>query len=431
MASQTFQVSIFNLVTSLAGIVDIMCPAVGKHHLQVAYLAGHIARELGLPADEQYELTIAGALHDIGAFSLRDRLDLLEFEDDKPGEHSLAGYLLLRDFKPFEFIANIVKCHHIPWNQGAGRKQGDETVPLAGHIIHLADRMSVIISRDRAVLGQVPGIMKVIAKQRNSMFVSEHVTAALKLAPKDYIWLEVVSDALESILKSSTAEKIIEFDVADMLEFSWLICRLIDFKSEFTATHSSGVAATAVALAEKIGFSAHECRLIEIAAYLHDMGKLAIPSEILEKREKLDEDEWSIMRSHVYHTHRVLQSMDVFGAINFWSSLHQERLNGTGYPFGYRGQELPLGSRIMAVADVFTALTEDRPYRKGMPGEEARNILLSMARNEELDERLVNLLISNFDGMNALRIEAQNKADQEYKRFRSLLNQPADGFSAR
>ena len=283
MTSQTFKVSIFDLVTSLAGIVDIMCPAVGKHHLQVAYLAGRIGRELALSAELQYELIVAGALHDIGAFSLRDRLDLLEFEDTKPGEHSLAGYLLLRDFKPFAPLANIVKFHHLPWHHGAGRKQGAESVPTASHIIHLADRTAVLISKDRAVLGQVPGIIQKISMQSNSMFVPGHAAAVGQLAAKDYVWLEVVSDQLPSILKSGTSEKTIEFDVADMLELAWLICRLIDFKSEFTATHSSGVAATAVALAERAGFSAHECRLIEIAAYLHDLGKLAIPSEILGK----------------------------------------------------------------------------------------------------------------------------------------------------
>ena len=137
------------------------------------------------------------------------------------------------------------------------------------------------------------------------------------------------------------------------------------------------------------------------------------------------------MRSHVYYTYHVLQSMDVFGTINYWSSLHQERLNGSGYPFGFRGHELPLGSRIMAIADVFTALTEDRPYRKGMSAKEARRILVSMARSEELDERLVDLMIKDFDQMNDLRKAAQKKADLEYRRFRSMLSHPAEVLPGR
>jgi len=121
------------------------------------------------------------------------------------------------------------------------------------------------------------------------------------------------------------------------------------------------------------GFNEEQLGLIETAAFLHDLGKLAIPSEIIEKRGKLTADEWFIMRSHAYYTHKVLDEIDIFRVINSWASLHQERLNGSGYPFGRKNGESPMGARIITIADIFTALTEDRPYRAGMARASAGN----------------------------------------------------------
>jgi HD-GYP domain-containing protein (c-di-GMP phosphodiesterase class II) len=400
-----------------------MSPAVADHHMEVAYLAYRLAEELGMTEDEKHDLAIAGALHDIGAFSLKDRLDLLEFEDSEPGKHSLAGYLLLKDFEPFSRIAGMIKHHHVPWNDGEGAIEDGEPVPQGSHILHLADRVAIKISKEQSILSQVLSIDEAIEESRDVIFVPEFVDAMLRLSNRDYIWLEATSDSKESILRRSIANRAGELGTEELLGFSRLICRLIDFKSEFTATHSSGVAATAVVLAELAGFSAEERRLMEIAAYLHDLGKLAIPSEILEKPDKLSEDEWYVMRSHVYYTYQILEPIEILRGISSWSSLHQERLGGTGYPFGYRGDELPLGSRIMAVADVFTALTEDRPYRKGVGKEEAVRLLNTMDDNGELDSNLVNMALKNFDVMNEARDIAQKDATREYLEFRTLMEE--------
>jgi HD-GYP domain-containing protein (c-di-GMP phosphodiesterase class II) len=285
----------------------------------------------------------------------------------------------------------------------------------------LADRVAVKISSDKSVLSQVSGICEAITQGKGDVFNPDHVDAMLRLSKRDYIWLDVISNSIESILWRSISYQSKELDINELRDFAWLICRLIDFKSEFTATHSSGVAATASAVAELVGFSDHENKLMEIAAYLHDLGKLAIPSEILEKPAKLSDDEWFIMRSHVYYTYQMLEPISVLGIISSWGALHQERLNGTGYPFGYKEEELPFGSRILAVADVFTALTEDRPYRKGMNKKETVDVLQSMAAKGELDENLINLVLEHFDEMNIIRNSAQKKAIQEYKEFQASL----------
>jgi HD-GYP domain-containing protein (c-di-GMP phosphodiesterase class II) len=111
----------------------------------------------------------------------------------------------------------------------------------------------------------------------------------------------------------------------------------------------------------------------------------------------------------------------MLGMINSWAALHQERLDGSGYPFGYKKEELTLGSRIIAVADVFTALMEDRPYRKGMAKKRAADVLHSMVGNGELDKNLVDKVLDNFDEINEIRESAQKEAVREYDEFQAML----------
>jgi HD-GYP domain-containing protein (c-di-GMP phosphodiesterase class II) len=415
----------FNLATSIARVVDLMSPALHDHHMRVAYLSYRMGEQLGMPVEERYELATAGALHDIGAFSLQERLELLEFEDSRPGEHSVAGYLLLRDFEPFSSIAEMIRFHHTPWKYGRGAACNGDPVPPGSHILHLADRVAVRLSKDRSLRQQISDISHAIVKLKNDVFVPEHVDALLELGKREHIWMEVTSGAIEPILRRSVVSQTKELHLDELLDLSKLVCRLIDFKSEFTATHSSGVAAAAVALAGLVGFSKEEQKLMKIAAYLHDLGKIAIPSEILDKPGRLTEDEWFVMRSHVYYTYEILEPIDILGVTSTWGALHQERLDGSGYPFGYKAEELPLGARIMGVADVFTALTENRPYRKGMEKNRAVEILQTMAGKGELDQKLIDTVEENFDEMNRIRELAQDRASKEYRRFRSLMSKQA------
>ena len=421
MPLRKIPINLWNLVSPLAKTFDLMNPALGDHCLRVAYLAMRLAEELGWPAWRRREAAIAGALHDIGAFSLSERLDLLEFESLDPGTHARAGYILLREFKPFERIAETVLHHHQLWGNGRGERANGSPVPEGSHLVHLADRTAVLFRKDEPVLAQIPGIRASIRERSGSWFVPAYVDALLRLCDRDYIWLEISSGAMEESLRHSLGMETIDTDIGEFVGFSRLLCRIIDFKSEFTATHSSGVAAVGRSLASLVGFSPQECQMFEIAAYLHDLGKLAVPSEILEKRDRLTQAEWGVMRTHAYYTYQILNPIEALNLVASWSSLHQERLDGSGYPFHVGGDDLPLGARLMAVADVFTGITEDRPYRKGMTREEAQGVLHGMAAKGELDARLISLLEKHFDAINRAREEAQAQAVREYEAFREAL----------
>jgi HD-GYP domain-containing protein (c-di-GMP phosphodiesterase class II) len=426
ITTDNLRINLFDMVASIARIVELMNPAVGNHHLQVAYLAYRLGEELKLSDDGRFELFMAGALHDIGALPLNGRLDLLDFEEKNPDEHSIAGGLILEKFKPFSNISGLIKFHHVPWKNGEGAFHKGEAVSDSSHMIHLADGVAAKISRKMPVLSQVQRICNEISVQKGDVFLPEHVDAFKNMAKNENIWLDVVSESLETVLKRTVLYEEKELSNEEIVGFSKLIVRLIGFKSRSTAAHSRGVAAVAVELSRLSGLSKHERRLIEIAAYLHDLGKLAIPLQILEKQDTLSYKERFIMKSHVYHTYQVLEPFETLRIAGFWGTLHQERLNGTGYPFGLTSDELPLGARIMAVADVFTALTENRPYRRGMEPDNAKAALQTMVNAGELDRHLVDMVFEHYDNINIIRDSSQKEAIAEYRMFQEVLHRHFD-----
>jgi HD-GYP domain-containing protein (c-di-GMP phosphodiesterase class II) len=170
------------------------------------------------------------------------------------------------------------------------------------------------------------------------------------------------------------------------------LVEIVELRDPYTAGHSRRVAATARALSERLGLTAEEADLIESAGRVHDLGKVAIDPHVLLKAGKLDDDEWAQMKLHpVYGADVVAQ----FAAYQSGTALvrhHHEGWDGRGYPDGLAGEAIPLGARILAVADTFDALTSNRPYREGMPLERAVAILRDGA-GTQWDPRVVEALL--------------------------------------
>jgi HD-GYP domain-containing protein (c-di-GMP phosphodiesterase class II) len=409
--------SMLNLAIPLAEALDLVSPHIMNHHRRVAYIAYLLGTELNLTLRQRKDLFLAGVFHDIGAFSLQERLDALTFEITHPHEHAETGYQLLRDFKPFSDIAEIVKFHHVPWDSGNGNWFNGQRVPLESHIIHIADRISVLIPKQSLVLGQNKIIYQKIKRLSGIMFRPDLVEAFGNLAGKEHFWLDAASAIPTEPILSIADDDTIELDAEVLQSLTTLFSRVIDFRSHFTATHSSGVAASAERLASQMGFSGSERQLIQAAGHLHDLGKLVVPAEILEKPDKLVLEEWNIMRTHTFFGFRTLQKIPGLETVNVWGSLHHERLDGSGYPFHLRGEDLPLGSRIMAVADIFTALVEDRPYRKGLTPDKAVEIIAGMARDGVIDSNVVDILRSNLQEVDDYRREMAALALENYRRL--------------
>lgn len=411
------QVSLHELVKCLSDAVDLVSPVVSNHHRQVGYIAYALGEQAGFRPEECSEMYLAGSLHDIGALSFQERLEALDFEVREAHRHARVAYRLMLGFPPLSDVAEMVKHHHLHWAEREEVKFSSDRNYMGSQVLHLADRIAVLVNRDKDILEQVPSIVEKIEKQSGKMFMPELVASFKELSAKEYFWFDLVSLGHYFSLPVRMRLPQVNLDLDETLELADMFRRVIDFRSSFTATHSTGVAVTAQKLAELVGFSSRECTLMLIAGYLHDLGKLAVPPEILEKPGKLNEQEFNVIRSHVFYSYRLMGNMEDLETINTWSSLHHERLDGKGYPFHFRKEELSLGSRIMAVSDVFTALTEERPYREGMPGEKALRILQDMAAQSALDASLVDLLGNHRDRLNRARQEAQQASREDYQQL--------------
>ena len=224
---------------------------------------------------------------------------------------------------------------------------------------------------------------------------------------------DLISPRLYSLLLHNGPYRRVEIDLASISTIGELFRNIIDFRSRFTSTHSSGVAECASTLSRIFGFSDMEVSLMNVAGSFHDIGKLAVPNSILEKPDKLTEEEYAVMRQHTHFTFSILNTIGGLQQIAEWAAFHHERLNGSGYPFHHKADKISTGSRIMAVADTFTAVAEDRPYRKGMQREEIEKILKKRADMNLLDKRIVDLLLENY-GEVLTRVMEKQAASKEY-----------------
>ncbi len=412
--SGLFSIKLLDLVLSLSNAADLVSPTMADHHKRGAYIADALARELGMTLEERESAIIAAALHDIGAFSLKDRVDTLEFEMKFPHKHSELGYRMLRNFKILAEAAAAIRFHHVYWEYGEGRIHNGLAVPMLSHLIHLADRIDVLTVGIENLLSSAKDITEQISSKSNVMFFPEYVLAFEKVAEREFFWFDLSSKSLDRVLSNQLNVTTVDFDAEGLLEFARVLSHVIDFKSPFTSTHTAGVAVCAFELAKLAGLSDDDCERMRVAGYLHDLGKLSVPAEILEKPAKLDDNEFEIIKAHTYHTRRVLESINGISEIALWASNHHEHLSGRGYPFHTDELELDTGSRIMAVADVFVALSEDRPYRDGMPKEKILQILYTMAEFQKLDEEIVAMLDKYYELIDSVRIVAQTKAASDY-----------------
>jgi HD-GYP domain-containing protein (c-di-GMP phosphodiesterase class II) len=267
------------------------------------------------------------------------------------------------------------------------------------------------------VLGQVDAILDRIHAQSGERFVPEQVQALDGLAEREAFWLDTIYLQHLDVLGRRLRWEQVYLTEQDFLGLTNLFRRIIDFRSRFTASHSAGVAATADVLAHLCGFSPADCRTIHLAGLMHDLGKLAVPAEILEKPGRLTREEFAVMRRHTYYTFHLLEPLQVLDVIRVWAAFHHERMDGHGYPFHLSGEEIPLGSRIISVADVFTALTEDRPYRRGMSGTDAFRLISEAVSDHRLDRQVVNILHAHLDELDCARRSAQSLALEEYQVF--------------
>lgn len=415
MNSNSF--NLMDIVKALSVVIDMVDEKVMDHHRQVAYVTLRLGRALGLSPEALRDAAMAALLHDVGAFRLSDRLPLLEFETKRTREHCLAGAHLMRNCRPLSHLAGIVEHHHRRFDAADGK-----TVPEASHLLHLADRIAVAIPQGDLSPNSVHSALRRSRAQSGRMFSPRMVEAFVDVASEEAFWFELVSKRIERSIEEETAGlPPLAIGLDEFRDVSFFICSIVDYRSPFTATHSRGVSACSMQLATELGLAPEENKILELSGLLHDVGKMAVPEEIIEKPGRLVDDEWWCMMQHPFYTRQVLREIRGIGPILEYAANHHVYPGKGSYPFHREKGDLPLGARIVTVADVFTALTEDRPYRVPLPAAEVVKLLRRMASQNKLQKDLAHLVMKRYDVFDDLRRGEQERARREYGALEAAL----------
>lgn len=256
---------------------------------------------------------------------------------------------------------------------GRGYPEGrsGEEIPLMARVASLAQCAEIFHGRHGRAAA-----LRVVRRRRGSWFDPRLVDLLLRWEGDDGWWAALAGPEIrERVVEAEPGDRPRVVDEAGLDAVAGAFAEIVDAKSPFTFRHSTRVAHFAVAMAGEMGMGAGERRRLHRAGLLHDIGKLGVSSRILEKAGPLTPAERREVEAHPRHGWEILSRVEAFGDFARMASLHHEKLDGSGYPWGVRGDEMEPAARILCVADIYEALTADRPYRAGMPPADAFAIL--------------------------------------------------------
>jgi len=391
----TLQAELRHVIYALSDALDLVGVDDVGHGKRVGIMAHACGSTFGLAGADLAFLFDLGILHDIGVSSTQVHRHLVtEFAWQGASPHCDLGADRLREFPPLAAMAEAVRHHHTSWEQlvAAGK---DPDLIWRANLIHLVDRVDAlrIMHGDHgSVLTHVDTIRGEIRSRAGTQFAPELVALFLETSKAEAFWLRLEPWSIQPFVQDMLREgPRYAATLENLRQLAEIFSRIVDAKSPFTAEHSLGVAGLAQLLARKLGLDDSSCAKLEIAGLLHDVGKLRIPDDILDKPSSLDDRERRVIHAHSFETYRILQHIPGFEEITTWAACHHEEPGGGGYPFHLDASTLPVEARLLRVADIFQAMVQDRPYRKGLGLQQALAFLDDLVLQGRLEPQLVAL----------------------------------------
>jgi HD-GYP domain-containing protein (c-di-GMP phosphodiesterase class II) len=388
-----YNLNIREVTYALSGALDFVGIDDTLHGKRVAYMASQMAKELGWDDKLINDVIFIGMLHDCGVSSTDVHTHLVtELDWNNSHIHSRRGENLLMHTKIYSSYALYVRYHHTHWDMLP--EHLSEREKLITNLIYLVDRVDALNAQmQHTGVRSIYTVQDTIKKFSQTMFSPELVEIFLTISSRESFWFYLENDALSEYFNEWIKEgEDEEFTFEDVREIALMFAAVVDAKSEFTSVHSLGVSIVSRHLAEDFGLSQESCEKVELAALLHDLGKLKVNDAILEKPTRLNADERLVMNRHGFDSYIILRYIRGFKDIATLASLHHETLDGKGYPYSLNKTDIPIEARIIAVADIFQVLIQDRPYRNGLEMEEAFSIIEDMSKNGKLDADVVQKL---------------------------------------
>ena len=396
----TVRMQLKSAVFALSDALDLVGVNDFQHGKRVAMIARETAALIGLPEPRLDNLVFACLLHDLGVSSTAEHQRLAFNVDCADRDvHCLRAYHLLQPFAHLSRVANAIRYHHTAWADLP--PELSEADALDSNLIFMADRVDALLLRhgldDPLVHNE--SVHREIDRLAGHTLAPEVVEAFHAAAAKEAFWIALVPRHVQSYLADLKLEQWnISIDFPQFRHVARLVSSIVDAKSHFTAAHSLGVAGLSRHLGERMGFGQDSLAEMEIAGLMHDIGKLCVPDEIIEKPGRLTFAEFSMMERHSFETYQILRHVPGLEKIAEWAAFHHEALNGHGYPFRRSAETLSWEARIVAVADVFQALAQTRPYRGPQSLEEISSILEEFVARGVLDPDIVAIAREDLDG---------------------------------
>lgn len=372
------------------------------HAKRVAYMSICVAGELGIKGDAIQDLAACALMHDNALTQYiaeeYNNEPVIASASEPPrrvGLHCIYGERNMKKYPFHTDMTNVILYHHEKADgSGPFEKKWNE-VHLFARIIHMCDVIDAFFKQDNYAK-QVWDKAKAFAKEHEgTWFDSECVDAFVKIPKEKYVGLMESGEFTNQLWEMIPRQKE-EYSFEVLKDLTDIFAKITDYKSHFTSTHSIGVANSAYQLSLFMGFDIKTAQKMYLAGALHDIGKIAIKNDILEKPARLTEKEYANMKDHAWYTYKLLHQVAGFEEITRWASLHHEKLDGSGYPFGYTAEQLGTNERMMACVDIYQALTEDRPYKAGMTKEKTFAIMRDMAAKNWIDSDITEQLVKCF-----------------------------------
>jgi HD-GYP domain-containing protein (c-di-GMP phosphodiesterase class II) len=396
----TYNVNLHEAIYSLSDALDLVGVTHIHHGKRVAYMAAECGKHLEWSGPRLDDLFQAAILHDSGVSKTMVHANLAQMAWENESEHCKLGAELLSSSPLLKHLSDTVLHHHTHWSVLKDLDLPLE-VKLRANCIYMVDRVDVLalgcaIEGKDILLGK-DEIRNKIVKRRGDWFCPELVDAFMQISNSEAMWFTLESDHVNGYLAtwlSHYPEQTMEF--RELRSLVHVFSCIVDAKSPFTKQHSDGVANLARYLGGLFQLPEETCEMLELVGLLHDIGKLRVPDSLLDKPGELNEAEVLIMRRHSFDTYSILRNIRGLERISLWALQHHERMDGTGYPNQLKGADLSFEARIVAVADVFQALAQARPYRGPLEQQVIMTLLKLEAEAGKLDERVVSAVEANL-----------------------------------
>ena len=411
------------LMGALSHALDITEGQPEGHCVRCCWIGMHIGQQLALPTVQLWELYYTLLLKDLGCSSNASRICELYMTDDLSFKRdfkwvdgslpqvlrfvlrhtgpaaglmgrlkALGGILsngdeiaqeltktrctrgadIARQLRFSEGVASGIHSLDEHWNgQGRPEALAGAAIPLFSRIALLAQVVDVVNCAD----GQAAAELEV-QQRRGKWFDPDVVDAFLAVARAPGFWATLNSPTVEAsvfAMEPGGHEAVLDEDYLD--DIAEAFGQVVDAKSPYTAGHSARVGLYTALLGESLGIPEERRRWLKRGALLHDVGKLGVSNAILDKPGKLDDTEWAAVRRHAVYTESILGRIKNFDELARVSAAHHERLDGGGYPRGLKACDIALETRIITTADIFDAITAERPYRGAVPVEKTLAIM--------------------------------------------------------